>query len=47
LVRGERKMALRSNFFRQLLARTEVHMVNTILPPQDTQREIQRALGLL
>lgn len=47
LVRGERKMALRSNFFRQLLARTEVHMVNTILPPQDTQHEIQRALGLL
>ena len=47
LVRGERKMGLRSGFFRRLLDRTEVHMVNTILSPQDTQREIQRALGLI
>jgi len=47
LVRGERKMGLRSDFFRRLLDRTEVHMVNTILSPQDTQREIQRALGLI
>ena len=47
LVRGERKMGLRSDFFRRLLDRTEVHMVNTILSPQETQREIQRALGLI
>ena len=46
LVRDERKMGLRSEFFKQLLARTEVHMVNTVLSPQDTQLEIQRALGL-
>jgi hypothetical protein len=47
LVRGERKLALRSEFFRQLLVRTEAHMVNTILSPHDTQREIQKALGIL
>jgi len=46
LVRGERKMALRSEFFHRLLERTEAHMVNTILPPLDTQKEIQKALGL-
>jgi hypothetical protein len=46
LVRGETKMALRSEFFRRLLERTEAHMVNTILPPLDTQKEIQKALGL-
>jgi hypothetical protein len=47
LVKGGRKMGLRSDFFRRLLDRTEVHMVNTILSPQDTQTEIQRALGLI
>jgi hypothetical protein len=47
LVRGGRKMSLRSEFFRKLLERTEVHMVNTILPPQDTQEEIKKALGLM
>lgn len=46
LVRDERKLRLRTDFFRQLLERTEVHMVNTILPPEETQREIQRAIGL-
>jgi len=45
-VRGERKMGLRSEFFQQLLARTEVHMVNTTLSPQGTQLEIRKALGL-
>jgi len=45
LVRDERKQRLRKAFFAQLLERTEVHMVNTILPPEQTQREIQRAIA--
>jgi len=44
LVRGDRKQRLHEAFFRQLLERTEVHMVNTILSPEETQREIQRAV---
>jgi hypothetical protein len=47
LVRDERKQRLRTEFFRQLLAGVEVHMVNTVRPPEETQREIQRAIGLI
>ncbi len=45
LVRGERKMRLRSDFFRQLLERTEVHMVNTTLPPAGHAEGDPKGLG--
>jgi len=46
LVRNERKMELRKNFFRKLFEQTSVHLVNTIGTPQETQKEIRRVLGM-
>ena len=45
LVRDDRKLRLRTEFFAQLLERTEVHMVNTAVPPEEVQREIRRAIA--
>ena len=42
LVRDERKMRIRREFFRRLLERTEVHLVNTTGPPHATHAEIVR-----
>jgi hypothetical protein len=44
LVRDERKSMLRRQFFRQLLSKVDVHMVNTRLPPEQTQEEIRRTI---
>jgi hypothetical protein len=44
LVRDARKQRLHERFFRELLERTEVHMVNTVLSPEETQREIRKAI---
>jgi hypothetical protein len=41
LVRDERKLKLRRHFFIELLAGTKVHMVNTVLPPEETQQAIR------
>jgi len=46
LVRDERKQNLRKNFFSELLKRTDVRLVNTRLPPEETQVEIRKAIGL-
>jgi hypothetical protein len=46
LVRDQRKQALRKNFFSELLSRTDVKLVNTRLPPEQTQIEIRKAIGL-
>jgi hypothetical protein len=46
LVRDHRKRSLRKNFFSELLARTDVRLVNTRLPPEQTQIEIRKAIDL-
>ncbi|HVO77671.1 MAG TPA: hypothetical protein VMS79_02260, partial [Methanomassiliicoccales archaeon] len=45
LVRNERKRKLRTHFFERLLAKVDIHMVNTVLPPEETQCEIRRILA--
>lgn len=44
LVRDERKMGLRKDFFRRLFDVTDVYLVNTVRPPQETNREILNAI---
>jgi hypothetical protein len=46
LVREKRKMELRKNFFRKLFEQTTVYLINTTGTPQETQKEIRRALGI-
>ncbi len=46
LVRDERKVDLRKNFFQKLFDKTEVCLVNTIGTPQETQEEIRKFLSL-
>jgi len=45
LVRDKRKLELRKNFFRTYLKQTRAHMVNTTLPPHETQRKISEIVG--
>jgi len=42
LVTNKRKLELRVDFFKQYLKQTEVHMVNTTLPPRKTQQLIRK-----
>ena len=44
LVRDERKTDLRRDFFRKLLSKVDVHMINTWPPREKTQDEIRRAI---
>ena len=44
LVADQRKFELRKDFFRQYFERTSIHMVNTITPPQETQRRIREII---
>jgi hypothetical protein len=46
LVRDQRKMELRRQFFRSYFAQTDVYLVNTTGTPQETQMEIRRILGV-
>jgi hypothetical protein len=46
LVRDERKIELRKNFFRRYFEQAKVYMVNTTGSPQQTQEEIRRILGV-
>lgn len=46
LVRDERKLQLRKNFFRRYFGQTEVYLVNTTGTPQDTQAKIRELLTL-
>jgi hypothetical protein len=45
LVRDERKMELRKNFFRRFFEQTDVYIVNTTGTPQSTQEEIRRLVS--
>ncbi len=47
LVRDERKIDLRKDFFRGYFSQTEVYLVNTTGTPQETQAEIRRILGVI
>jgi len=44
LVRDDRKRRIRSEFFRQMLSQTRVHLVNTTASPEETQASIRRLL---
>lgn len=46
LVKDERKLALRTDFFRRFLKQTDAYLVNTTGTPQDTQSEIRAAIGI-
>jgi hypothetical protein len=46
LVKDNRKIAVRTNFFRKLFEQTEVYLVNTTATPQETQDEIRKILGI-
>jgi len=46
LVRDERKMELRKNFFRRLFEQSDVYLVNTTGSPQSTQDEIRKVLSM-
>lgn len=45
MVRDERKMSIRYEFFRQFLSSGTVHMINTICTPQETQEIIRGLLS--
>ena len=42
----QRKLKLRTEFFRRFLSSCRIHMVNTILPAKETQAKIREALGV-
>ncbi len=44
LVRDERKLRLRTDFFKRLFEVTDVYLVNTVKPPHETHREILNAI---
>lgn len=44
LVRDRRKLELRQSFFERYFRQTEVHLVNTTIPPHETQRRIREIL---
>jgi hypothetical protein len=46
LVNDQRKIKLRTDFFRRFLEPTDVFLVNTTGTPQDTQSEIREILGI-
>jgi hypothetical protein len=41
LVRDARKTRIRREFFKELLQRVEIHMVNTVSPPRETNERIK------
>jgi hypothetical protein len=42
LVRDERKLRIRTNFFRDYFERVELYVVNTVTPPQETQDHVRK-----
>lgn len=46
MVRDERKVALRTEFYREFLGDCEVHMINTVPPAKETQGLIRQVLGI-
>jgi hypothetical protein len=46
LVKDQRKIQLRTEFFRKLFKKTQVYLVNTTGTPEDTQNEIRNILSI-
>jgi hypothetical protein len=46
LIRDERKMKLRADFFRKFFEKTKVYLVNTTGTPHETQTEIRKLLAV-
>lgn len=46
LVTDDRKRRLRERFFRRMLEKTDLHMLNTIRSPEETQAALRSALGI-
>jgi hypothetical protein len=46
LVKDNRKIAVRTNFFRRLFEKTDVYLVNTTASPRETQDEIRKVLSV-
>jgi hypothetical protein len=46
LVKDDRKIAVRTNFFRRLFEQTDTYLVNTTASPHETQDEIRTVLSL-
>lgn len=46
LVKGQRKLELRKDFFCRYFNQTNVYMINTIMPPQETQQKIREILNV-
>jgi len=46
LVRDDRKIELRTNFFRKFFSQSDVYLVNTTGTPQETQNRIRALLSL-
>jgi serine kinase of HPr protein (carbohydrate metabolism regulator) len=44
LVKDQRKLKLRKDFFEQFLKQTSVHMINTTMSPHETQQRIRETL---
>jgi hypothetical protein len=45
MVRDERKMSLRTEFYRKFLKDCEIHMINTVPPAKESQDLIRKVLG--
>lgn len=46
LVKDQRKLELRKDFFYRYFKQTNAYMVNTIMPPQETQKKIREILNV-
>jgi hypothetical protein len=46
MVRDERKLKLRSDFFRRMLQDRDIHLINTAAAAEETQALIRRAIGV-
>ncbi|MGD2250108.1 MAG: hypothetical protein PVF58_17025 [Candidatus Methanofastidiosia archaeon] len=42
LVRDERKLRIRTNFFKDYFERVSTYMVNTVTPPKETQKNVRK-----
>jgi hypothetical protein len=46
MIRDERKLRIRTDFFREYLSKCQVFLINTINKAEDTQKLIRKTLGL-
>ena len=46
MVRDDRKLKLRTDFFRQYLSKCKVFLINTVNSPEESQKLIRKAIGI-